>query len=127
MPATAAIVLSLSMVSGTLAPRHVASEATAPPVPYALASEPRGGAQRAADRAIERRVRGLIRADPFLALATSAVKVTSRRGVIRLVGRVRTAKERSSIAFKAAQVAPVGEIDDRLTVGDAIDLGLPRR
>jgi osmotically-inducible protein OsmY len=124
--ATAAIVLSLSMVSGALAPRRVeavASKRTAPAL-GALDSEPRGGRQRAADRVIERRVRGAILADPFLALAAPRVKVTSRRGVVRLVGRVRTAKERSSIAFKAGQ--RVGRVDNRVTIGDGSSDGLAR-
>jgi osmotically-inducible protein OsmY len=45
------------------------------------------------------------------------VKVTSYRGVVRLVGWVRTDKERSSIAFKAEQTAEVERIDDRVTIG----------
>jgi osmotically-inducible protein OsmY len=49
------------------------------------------------------------------------VKVKSRRGVVRIVGRVRTAKERSSIAFKAEQTAGVGHVDDRITIGDGIE------
>jgi len=118
--ATAAIVLALSMVSGTLAPRRVEAVASKTTAPRALAREPRGGAQRAADRVIERRVRGAIRADPFLAVAAPRVKVTSRRGVVRIVGRVRTAKERSSIAFKAGQNARVGRVDDRVTIGDGV-------
>jgi osmotically-inducible protein OsmY len=123
VPATAAIVLSLWMVSGTLAPRRietVASKTTAPRAPAALGDEPWGGGQRAADRVIERRVRGAIRADPFLALAAPRVKVTIRRGVVRLVGRVRTAKERSSIAFKAGQNARAGRVDNRVTIGDGV-------
>jgi osmotically-inducible protein OsmY len=123
VPATAAIVLSLSMLSGALAPRRVetASKTTAPRAPGALGGEPWGGGQRASDRVIERRVRGAIRADPFLALAAPRVKVTSRRGVVRLVGRVRTAKERSSIAFKAGQNARAGRVDDRVTIGDGVE------
>jgi osmotically-inducible protein OsmY len=121
MPATVAIVLSFSIVSGTLTPRRVEAVAPMTTPPGALGSEPWGGGQRAADRVIERRVRGAIRADPFLALAAPRVKVTSRRGVVRLVGRVRTAKERSSLAFKAGQNAPVGSVDDRVTIGDAVE------
>ena len=124
VPATAAIVLSLSMVSGTLAPRRVEAEAsktTVSSVSCALGSEPWGGKQRAADRVTERLARGAIRADPFLALAARRVKVTSRRGVVRLVGRVRTAKERSSLAFKAGQHARAGCVDDRVTIGDGVE------
>ena len=73
------------------------------------------------DRVIARRVRGAIRADPFLARATPAVKVSSNRGVVRLVGQVRTDKERSSIAFKAGQTAGVGRIDDRVTIGKGVE------
>ena len=69
---------------------------------------------------IARRVRGAIRADSFLALATPAVRVTSNRGVVRLVGQVPTVKERSSIAFKAGQTAGVGGIDDRVTIGNGV-------
>ena len=64
------------------------------------------------------RVRGAIRADPFLALATPAVKVTSNRGVVRLSGQVRTDKERSSMVFKARQIAGPARVDDRVTVGN---------
>ena len=49
------------------------------------------------------------------------VKVTSIRGVVRLVGRVRTDKERSSMAFKVGQTAGVGAIDDRVTVGNGVE------
>ena len=83
----------------------------------ALGKEPRGAAQRAADREIARRVRAAIRCDPFLTRATLVVKVTSKRGIVRLVGRVRRDKERSSIAFKAEQVVGVAAIDDRVTIG----------
>jgi osmotically-inducible protein OsmY len=119
VPATVALVLSLSTVGVAFAPDRlqvVASKTTAPRAPGTLGSEPWGGGQRAADRVIERRVRGAIRADPFLALAAPHVKVTSRHGVVRLVGQVRTAKERSSIAFKAGQNAPVEHVDDRVTI-----------
>jgi osmotically-inducible protein OsmY len=75
---------------------------------------------RIADRMIARRVRGTIRADSFLALATPAVKVTSNRGVVRLVGQVRTDKERSSIVFKTGQTAGVEGIDDRITIGNGV-------
>ena len=119
--ATVAIVLSLSMLAGALAPRRVEAVASRTRVPRTLASEPRDGGQRAADRVIERRVRGAIRADPFLARAAPRVRVTSRRGVIRLVGRVRTAKERSSIAFKAGQSVRIGRVDDRVTIGDGVE------
>jgi osmotically-inducible protein OsmY len=120
MPAAAAIVFSLSMVAGALAPsgvEAVTSRATVPRASRVLRAEP-WGEQRAVDRVIERRVRGAIRADPFLALVASRVKVTSRRGVVRLVGRVRTAKERSSILFKAGQV---GRVDNRVTIGDGVE------
>jgi len=119
--ATAAIVLSLSMVSGTLALRRVgvvAWESTALGAPGALDSERWRDGPRAADRVIERQVRRAIRADPSLALVAPRVKVTSRHGVVRLVGRVRTAKERSSIAFKAGQNAWGGRVDNRVTIGD---------
>lgn len=119
--ATVAIVLSLAVVSGALAPRRVQAVTSKTTALRALASEPRDGGQRAVDRMIERRVRGAIRADPYLALAAPRVKVTSRRGVVRLVGRVRTAKERSSIAFKAGQSVSVGRVDDRVTIGDAVE------
>lgn len=72
------------------------------------------------DRMIAKRVRGAIRNDPFLALATPAVKVTSRGGVVRLSGKVGTDKERSSIAFKARQIAGAGSVDDRVTVGNHV-------
>jgi osmotically-inducible protein OsmY len=69
---------------------------------------------------IARRVRGAIRADSFLALVTPVVTVTSNRGVVRLVGQVRTDKERSSMAFKAGQIAGVEGIDDRVTIGNGV-------
>lgn len=118
------IVLSLSMVAGTLALRRVqavASKTTALQAPRPLDSEPGGGGPRAADRVIERQVRRAIQADPSLTQAALRVKVTSRRGVVRLVGRVRTTKERSSIAFKAGQNAWGGRIDNRVTIGDGVE------
>jgi osmotically-inducible protein OsmY len=45
------------------------------------------------------------------------VTVTAKRGVMRLVGRVPSEKERSSIGFKAGQVVGVKRIEDRVTVG----------
>jgi len=119
-PATVALLLSLSQ--GTFSPGRV--EAVPPETHRARGapgSRPRGASQRIADRVIARRVRGAIRADPFLALATQVVKVTSNRGVVRLVGRVRTDKERSSIAFKAGQAAGVARIDDRVTIGNGVE------
>ena len=105
----------------------VASETTPHRVRGADGSGPRGTAQRAADRLLVRRVRCVIRTDPALALATPAVKVTSRRGIVRLVGRVRTDKERSSIAFKAGQIARLGGIDDRVSVGNVVEASAPQR
>jgi len=122
VPATVALVLSLSTAGVAFASDRVQVEAaktTALRTP--LGSKPWSGGQRAADRVIERRVRGAIRADPFLALAAPHVKVTSRHGVVRLVGQVRTAKERSSIAFKAGQNAPVEHVDDRVTIGGGFE------
>jgi osmotically-inducible protein OsmY len=120
--ATVALLLSLpvSDVSTPARVEAVPPETTAHRAPGALGNEPRGAAQRAADRVIARRVRAAIRADPFLTLATSVVKVTSKRGIVRLVGRVRGDKERSSIAFKAEQIVGVVAIDDRVTVGDGV-------
>jgi osmotically-inducible protein OsmY len=101
-----ALALAIAMVAGASA---------------ALGSERSSGGRRAADRVIERRLRGLIRSDPFLTLAATRVKVTSRAGVVRLVGRLGSAKERSSIAFKAGQNALGGRVDDRVTIGDGIE------
>jgi osmotically-inducible protein OsmY len=123
MPATAAIILALSMASGTFGERRVeavASRTTAARA-GALGRQPWDGRQRAADRVIERRAREAIRADRFLALAAPCVKVTSRHGVVRLVGRVRTAKERSSMVFKARQTTRGGGVDDRVTIGDGVE------
>ena len=123
-PATVALLLSLSRVSGTFTPDRAAAvphEAPAHRARGVLGSGPRGAAQRAADRVIARRVRGAIRADPFLTLTAPVVKVTSKRGVVRLVGRVRDDKERSSIAFKVRQIPGVGGIDDRVTIGDGVE------
>jgi osmotically-inducible protein OsmY len=117
-PATVALLLSLSRVSGTFTPRV---EATAHRARSTLGNGPRGAAQRAADRVLVRRVRRAIRADPFLTLAAPGVKVTSKRGVVRLVGRVRADKERSSIAFKVGQIAGIEGIDDRITIGDGVE------
>ena len=113
------IPLLLSLLEGTGCFEAVRSKPPAHRVP--LGTGPRGTAQRAADRVIARRVRGAIRADPFLAVAASVVKVTSSRGVVRLVGRVRTDKERSSMAFKVGQIAGIGRIDDRVTVGEGVE------
>ena len=124
-PATVALLLSLSRVSDTFTPGRaaaVAFEAPAHRARGALGSGPRGATQRGADRVLVRRVRGVIRADPFLTLTAPVVKVSSRRGVVRLVGRVRGDKERSSIAFKVRQIAGVGGIDNRVTVGDGVEV-----
>ena len=122
-PATVALLLSFSQ--GTFSPgppvQAVPPETTAHRARGAPGSAPRGASQRIADRVIARRVRGAIRADPFLALATPFVRVTSNRGVVRLVGRVRTDKERSSIAFKARQTAGVAGIDDRVTIANGVE------
>ena len=122
-PAAVALLLSLSRVSGTSTPRveAVLSKATAHRARSTLGNGPRGAAQRAADRVLVRRVRRAIRADPFLTLAAPGVKVTSKRGVVRLVGRVRADKERSSIAFKVGQIAGIEGIDDRITIGDGVE------
>jgi osmotically-inducible protein OsmY len=119
--ATAVIVVSLAIVSGTLARRRVEAvpgESTALRAPRPLDGARRSDGPRAADRVIERQVRRAIRADPSLALVAPRVKVTSRHGVVRLVGRVPTAKDRSSIAFKAGQSAWGGRVDNRVTIGD---------
>jgi len=87
----------------------------------ALGSERSSAGRRTADRVIERRLRGAIRSDPLLTLAATRVKVTSRDGIVRVVGRVGSAKERSSIVFKARQNAPGGRVDDRVTIGDGIE------
>jgi osmotically-inducible protein OsmY len=123
-PATVALLLSLSGVSGNFTPGRVEavpSKATAHRARSTLGSGPRGAAQRAADRVLARRVRGAIRADPFLTLTAPVVKVTSKSGVVRLVGRVRGDKERSSIAFKVRQIMGVGGIDNRVTIGDGVE------
>jgi osmotically-inducible protein OsmY len=120
-PATVALLLSLS--EGTFRPGRVEAgppETTAHRAPGAPGIAPRGATQRIADRVIARRVRGAIRADPFLALAAQLVNVTSNRGVVRLVGQVRTDRERSSIAFKAGQTAGVERIDDRVTIANGV-------
>jgi osmotically-inducible protein OsmY len=116
-PATVALLLSLLEGPGCVE----AVPSKTPAHRATVGSAPRGAVQRAADRVIARRVRGAIRGDPFLALAGSVVKVTSIRGVVRLVGRVRTDKERSSMAFKVGQTAGVGGIDDRVTVGNGVE------
>ena len=119
-PGTVAILLSLS--GDTFCPARVEAlplETTAHSPRGAPDSMSRGASQRVADRVIARRVRRAIRADPFLALAAPSVTVTSYRGVVRLVGQVGTDKERSSIAFKAEQIAGIERIDDRVTIGKA--------
>ena len=123
MPVTIAFALSLAAVAAILMPGRVdvvTPRATAPRAPGAI-GQPRDGAQRAVDRRIERQVRKAMQDDPFLAVAAPRVKATSRRGVVRLVGRVPTAKERRSIAFKAGQTAGVGRVDDRMTVGNGVE------
>ena len=124
IPATVALLLALSRVSGTVTPGRVEavpSTATAHRGRSTLGSGPLGAAQRAADRVLARRVREAIRADPFLSLTAPVVKVTSKRGVVRLVGRVRGDKERSSVVFKVRQIAGVGGIDNRVTIGDRVE------
>ena len=117
---TAVIVMSLAIVSATARRRveAVAAESAALPAPRPLDSARPSDGLRAADRMIERQVRRAIRADPSLVLAAPRVKVTSRHGVVRLMGHVRTGKDRSSIAFKAGQSAWGGRVDNRLTIGD---------
>jgi osmotically-inducible protein OsmY len=122
-PATIALLLLLSRVSGTFSPGRAAAVPYKAPAHRARgALGPRGAAQRAADRVLVRRVRGAIRADPFLTLTAPVVKVSSRRGVVRLVGTVRGDKERSSIAFKVRQIAGLGGIDNRVTIGDGVEV-----
>jgi uncharacterized membrane protein len=121
---TAVLLVALSGTAGAFTPARVG---VVPSETTALARGPRGTEQRAADRLLARRVRGAIRADVSLALAAPIVKVTSKRGIVRLVGRVRTDKERSSIAFKAGQMARSAGIDDRVTVGDGIEATAPQR
>ena len=82
--------------------------------------EPRDASQRGTDRAISRRVQRAIRADPFLAVATRAVRVSSNRGIVRLRGHVRTDKERSSIVFKAGQIVGIADVEDRVSVGNRV-------
>jgi osmotically-inducible protein OsmY len=121
-PATVALLLSLS--EGTFSPGRVEAvplETTAHRARGASGSAPRGASQRIADRVIARRVRGAIRADSFLALATPLVKVTSNRGVVRLIGQVRTDKERWSMTFKVGQIPGVEGIDDRVTIGNGVE------
>src|SRR5258708_6175511 len=93
-PASVGLLLSFS--GDTFCPGRLETlprETTAHRPQGAPGSTPQGASKRMADRVIARRVRGAIRADPFLALATQTVKVTSYRGVVRLIGRVRTDKE----------------------------------
>ena len=121
-PATVVLLLSLS--EGTFSPSRVEvvpPETTAHRARGESGSAPRGASRRIADRVIARRVRGAIRDDSSLALAAPAVKVTSHRGVVRLLGQVRTDKERSSIAFKAGQTAGVEGVDDRVTIGNGVE------
>jgi hypothetical protein len=96
------------------------SETTA----HRVGNAPRGGAELAAERTTDqglaRQVRRAIHADPGLVSAARAVAVTTDQGVVRLVGWVRTDKERSSIAFKAGQMARAGGVDDRVTVGNCV-------
>jgi osmotically-inducible protein OsmY len=91
---------------------------------HRVVNAPRDGfevaAQRASDQALTREVRGAIDDDPGLASAARAVAVTSDHGIVRLVGWVRTDKEKSSIAFKAAQMARMGGVDDGVTVGTCV-------
>ena len=120
----AAITTLLPLLAVAFGPERgeaVSARKTAPHVRLTRDGAPRPGSQRRVDRVITRRVRDGIRADPFLVLATPLVKVTSNRGVVRLVGQVRTDKERSSIAFKAGQTAGVKRIDDRVTIGNGVE------
>jgi osmotically-inducible protein OsmY len=106
-------------------PGHVAkareesalSKATLRQAPCEVGQPLDGAGQRAADRMLARQLRHSIRSDRFLALAAPMVTVTAKRGVMRLVGRVPSDKERSSIAFKAGQIVGVKRIEDRVTVG----------
>jgi osmotically-inducible protein OsmY len=121
MAPSVALLLSLAGVAGIFIPAHVEpapAVTTAQRARRTLAGGLRTADQRTADRVLARRVRRAIRSDPFLAQAAPAVKVTSRRGVVRLLGRVRTEKERSSIAFKAGQIAG---IDNRVGIGDGVE------
>jgi osmotically-inducible protein OsmY len=121
---SAAVALLLSLSGGALSPDRVEAvpaETTAHRARGVRGGAFRGASRRIADRVITQRVRGAIRGDPFLALATPDVKVTSNRGVVRLIGQVRTDKERSSIAFKAGQVVGVEGVDDRVTVRNRVE------
>jgi len=115
--ATSAVLL----LAVALGPERVEAEPARTTTPRARRlrdAPPRHPSQRTVDRVITRRVRDAIGADPFLARAVPAVKVTTNRGVVRLRGEVRTDKERSSIAFVARQVAGIERVDDRLTIGN---------
>ena len=120
VPAFAALLLPVLGMACGFAPGCVATKTTA----HRVGSAPRGGsevaAQRAADQALTRKVRRTIDDDPSLTSAARAVAVTSDQGVVRLVGWVRTDKERSSIAFKAGQMARAGGVDDGVTVGTCV-------
>lgn len=121
VPAIVGLLLpALGMACG-FAPDCVERKST---TAHRVGNTPRGGpefaAQRAADQALTRKVRRAIRDDPSLASAARSVAVTSDHGVVRLVGWVRTDKERSSIAFKAGQTARAGGVDDGVTVGTCV-------
>ena len=124
--ATAVLAVAIWGTAGALTPARAGAVSPAYRATGPLGIGPRGTAQRAADRMLARRVRDAIRADASLALAAPVVKVRSNRGIVRLVGRVRTAKERSSIAFKAGQSARDGGVDDRVTIGDGIEAVTPQ-
>ena len=91
---------------------------------HRVRNAPDGGAevaaQQTADQVLVRQIRRAIRDDPGLVSGTRSVAVTSDHGVVRLAGWVRTDKDKSSIAFKAAQMAGLGRVDDHVTVGNCV-------
>ena len=95
-------------------------ETTAHRVRIAPGGDAEVAGQQTADQVLVRQIRRAIRDDPGLGSAARAVAVTSDHGVVRLVGWVRTDKDKSSIAFKAGQMARVGRVDNDVTVGNCV-------
>ena len=122
-PPWAAATVALLLSGVAVVPERVAalSAATSQRARAMRAGGPRDAYQRSTDRVISRRVRRAVRADPFLAAATRAVRVSSNRGIVRLRGHVRTDKERSSIVFKAGQIVGIAGVEDRVTVGNRVE------
>jgi len=85
---------------------------------YDVISAPMDQGQSDADLAISRQIRKAIAYRNALSTSASNVKIITRDGAVTLVGSVRTADERESMAVISAASAGVKRIDNQLEIDD---------